>query len=191
LKGYIGLTGSPGTGKKSVAYILALRLGVPRCGLNELAADAGLVERDGSVDPLALGSLVRGSVGGGSLVYGHLLPQVLGRKDVSEVIVLRCEPSILRTRLARRGYGKGKIAVDVEAELIGLVTADSIASFGAGKVKEIDTTDSTPDEAASECVRQVKNRPTPSPRIEWMTTYDSSEKLRSLFRGLDVESGLT
>jgi adenylate kinase len=182
LDGILGITGTPGTGKKSVAPLVAKILGVRAYGLNDLALSLGLVEstEDGNVETDLLRRKVVGKVKGPAVVYGHLVPYVLDRESVSKVAVLRCEPGVLKERLSSRGYTAKKVQDNVEGELIGLVSSDAFDTFWESSTFEIDTTFSGPKEAAEAIAAVVGGEAPPDTRIDWTTNYDSGLKLRSL-----------
>ena len=180
MRGIIGVTGSPGTGKKSISPLLAAALGLECLGVNDLARELrSLGRRAGGVDVDLLRDRIPQRVHGPALLYGHLLPYVLDRKSVQKVVVLRCTPGVLKKRLARRGYPARKVEENVEAELIGVVSADAYGAFGDSKTFEFDTTRSTPSEAAERIVGLMR-KGRPAPRIDWTLGYDSGAKLRSL-----------
>jgi adenylate kinase len=187
LGGIIGVTGTPGTGKKSVAPILAAKLGLRCVSLNELARSNGLpgkTKEEGAVDTKKLKNKLRG-FGGPAVLYGHLLPYALGVGSASNVVILRCEPSVLKKRLASRGYPVRKIFDNVEAELIGLISSDSFDAFGPTKTFEVDTTSSDPGEAAASALEVIEGKREPGPRVDWTSGYDTGAKLRSLLSAED------
>jgi adenylate kinase len=118
-----------------------------------------------------------------ALVYGHLLPYVFPPKAMGKVIVLRCEPSVLRGRLEARGYATDKIIANVEAELIGLIASDAYKSFGLRKTFEVDSTHATPRVTAGLAFAALHGKGRHHTRIEWAGSYDSGPKLRSLILG--------
>ncbi|MDG6902199.1 MAG: adenylate kinase family protein [Nitrososphaerota archaeon] len=179
-KRIIGITGTPGTGKKSVAPFLARSLGVPCVGLNDLARTAGLVRRGQEVDAALLKRQVSARVTGPAVVYGHLLPHSVVKSSVDWVGVLRCEPAVLKARLESRGYAEAKALENVRAELIGLVSDEAFRAFGREKTVEVDTTATSPEEAAEALLLSAKRRGADRSRIDWMRGYDSAAKLRSL-----------
>ncbi len=180
MKGIVGVTGSPGTGKKSISPLVATSLRLECLGINDLARELGAVGADDEeVDVDLLRVRIARKVHAPTLLYGHLLPYVLDRSSVRAVVVLRCAPDVLKKRLAGRGYPAKKVKENVEAELIGVVSADAFGSFGRAKVFEFDTTDSTPREAAEMIVRLMR-KGRPPQRIDWTLNYDSGAKLRSL-----------
>jgi adenylate kinase len=177
----LGITGTPGTGKKSIAPIVAERLGAHCVSLNDLAESYHLVRvASGDVDVEELRSKLRRALPRDAVVYGHLLPYVIGPRTVSRVIVLRCEPGALKERLRARGYDLKKIVEDVEAELIGVVSSDAFDAYGKEKTREVDTTRTTPGKAAAAVLEMAAPGYNPAPRIDWTLDYDSGAKLRLL-----------
>ncbi len=180
--GIVGITGTPGTGKKSVAPLIARKLGLKCLALNDLARTYGLVsdaQKEGEADVHGLRRKLR-RVEGAAVLYGHLLPYALDRDSVERVVVLRCEPSALKKRLLARGYPRGKVVENVEAELIGVVSADAFDAFGQERCFELVTTDSTPKETAESASAVINGQNRPGPRIDWIPRYESGAKLRSL-----------
>jgi len=152
----VALTGTPGTGKSSVAGILGQR-GYYVIFLDRLAEERGLVagfdEERGSkeVDVEALNREIRVPVKLGFLVahYAHLL-------GVNLAIVLRCHPRTLGRRLRSRGWPEGKIRENVEAEAIDVITQEAVGRLPL--VYEVDTTNLAPDGAADEVLGILQGR---------------------------------
>jgi adenylate kinase len=128
---------------------------------------------------------------GPALVFGHLLPSVLPRVEVARVAVLRCEPMELRRRLRSRGYDGAKIAANIEAELIGLIAAESLEAFGSRKVVELDTTGKRPEASARSVAKALRHGRIPRNPIDWLASYASAEKLTSLLSVDMTESART
>lgn len=190
----IGITGTPGTGKKTIAPLVASRLGLPCSSLNEIAESFGLVsgkEGDLEADTEALRRKVTARRMGPSLVYGHLLPYVIAKSSISSAIVLRCEPSVLKRRLLSRGYLPERVVQNVEAELIGLIASDAYSAYGRKKTAEFDTTGTNPGGAAESIVRMIRAKDSGPPRIDWEPRYDLASKLRSLLAPRSPGSAFT
>ena len=190
----LGITGSPGTGKKTLAPLVAARLGLPFSSVEELAASYGLAWRDaprGEVDTSALRKRFSKDPPAPTLIYGHLLPFVLPKSSVSRVAVLRCEPSKLKARLLARGYSFPKVKENVEAELIGLVSSDSFRAFGGLHTCEYDTTQSEPPAAARAIAEMLRGPKVAGPRIDWILDYDYASKLSLLLSAHKSESAPT
>jgi adenylate kinase len=181
----VGVCGTPGTGKKTVSPIVARLMGLPPpLPINSLAPK-GEVE----VDTTLLRSKLLDLDPPRTVLFGHLLPHVLRKSEAAFVAVLRCDPSVLRERLVKRGYPKAKVTENVEAELIGVVLDECIRQFGAF-VREYDATSASPKAVATAIARDAEAAKAPrraagAPRawIDWTLDYDSSTKLRSLLAG--------
>ena len=183
MRNYVGITGTPGTGKKTLAPLVASRIGLPYVSLYDQAVASGLIKQgdaDAEVDASALGRFLIKKVSGPALIYGHLLPYVLRGREIGKVAVLRCEPKTLKRRLLARGYEIEKVVENVEAELIGVLSADSIAAFGNKKAAEFDTTKAIPTMTATTISEFLKGNREPGPRIDWTYRYGSAAKIRSL-----------
>lgn len=147
----IALTGTPGTGKTSVARILEKDYKVIYLKDFEEARMYYDDERESYVvDMEILKNKVKGLKDDGKIIleghYSHEMP-------VNMVIVLRCHPDELRKRLERRGYDERKIRENLEVEAMGLITSEAINYYGKDKVFEVDTTGRKPEDVA----RDVKN----------------------------------
>jgi adenylate kinase len=179
----LGITGTPGTGKKSVAPLVAEELGVEAHSIGELARANGAAKRSKGEEAVDTEKLARALAPMGrspDVVYGHLLPHVFDSLSLSDVVVLRCEPAVLKERLRKRGYPLEKVMENVEAELIGVVANTAFEKFGDRKTWELDTTKTSPHEAAKAIVESSRKRTPSGPKIDWTLAYDSARKLKSL-----------
>jgi len=196
LKQLLGVTGTPGTGKKSVAVELAALLGFTSKDLNVLARELGCAERiDDSVvvDTKRLSRALRGRAWSGVVFHGHLLPDLFRDERIDYVAVLRCDPSILKGRLWARGYRGDHLRENLEAELIGVSLSASLRSFGASRVREFDTSQSRPREVARAIAAGYKSRRSLQAGgwRDWTTHYDSPAALMSLLSSSRTDSAFT
>ncbi len=162
----VALTGTPGTGKSSVARALG-----PRWSSIEVAA---LAARTGTsrgrgrrtiVDLPALRARLRRSPPGVDLLVGHLAHLL----PVGGVIVLRCHPRELRRRLARaRRGGPAERAANVVAEAVDAILLEAVAT--GRPVHEIDTTGRSVGAVAREASRWLAGpRRARFGRIDWLS----------------------
>jgi adenylate kinase len=187
VRGIVGISGTPGTGKKTVAPKVAKLLGLSAVVSINSLAPKGATE----VDPKQIRSALMKSKPQRVALFGHLLPHVLYKREAAFVAVLRCDPSALKARLTERGYSSEKVTENVEAELIGVVLFECVERYGAALVREYDTTSAGPEAVAKAISMDAKaalagtKKPARvmPPWIDWTLDYDSSSKLRSLLAG--------
>src|SRR2546426_6476882 len=142
----VALTGTPGTGKSSVATELERR-GYYVVRLDRFAEEHKLISgfdaargtREVDIEALDREVHVPAKIG---FLVGHYAH----RLSVDLTIVLRCHPRTLRERLQARGWPEGKIKENLEAEAIDIITQEATAR--GPFVYEIDTTSETPEAGA-------------------------------------------
>ena len=164
----VALTGTPGTGKTTIARILERKYHVVYLKDYEEARREYDRRRDTyTVDMEYLAEKVRElrKYAGKIIIEGHYSHEF----SVDIVIVLRCHPDELMKRLEKRNYKKEKIMENVEAEAMSLITSEAINRHGRDKVYEIDTTKETPETVAEEVEEIVegKNLEKYVPRINY------------------------
>ncbi len=163
----VALTGTPGTGKSSVAAVLERR-GYYVLPLDRFAEEHGLVagfdkaRSTKEVDVDAMDREVQVPAKLGFLVghYAHLL-------TVDLAVVLRCRPRALEVRLRARGWPEAKVHENVEAEAIDAITQEAAGRLR--KVYEVDTTSATP-EASADAVLEILRGKTEGHepgRVDW------------------------
>jgi broad-specificity NMP kinase/uncharacterized protein (UPF0218 family) len=155
----IAITGTPGTGKTEVAKALAKRMKWPFFSLNEIAEkndfyqgyDKERMAKIVDMDKLREEVNVLASENRNIIIeshYAHGMPCDL-------VIVLRTEPSVLRKRMTAKGFHSEKIAENLEAEMMEVISDE--AKEANANVREIDTTRKTAAAAAKEIEKIAKD----------------------------------
>lgn len=140
---WFALTGTPGTGKTSVAEALRER-GFTIIDLNAIVRDHGFVlgrdkDRDTDVADLdKVSKFLERELGDVKdlVLEGHWSHNL----QVERAIVLRCDPRTLVARLKAKGFKKAKVDENCEAELLDVVLVEAVEALGEAKVSEIDTT---------------------------------------------------
>ncbi|AUV81649.1 adenylate kinase [Salinigranum rubrum] len=167
----VALTGTPGTGKTTASE----RLPYPTLHLNDAVREHDLwTEEDTDRDSLvvdvdALAAWVDDHVEAGETVVleshlAHLL-------DADRVVVLRCRPDVLESRLRERGESDAKAAENSESEALDVVLSESVQRHGEERVYEIDTTERTPEDVAAEIEAVVDGDREPSAGTVDFTDY--------------------
>jgi len=163
----LAISGTPGTGKTSVAELLVkgLNAGVKKAyeryklvKLNALVKKAGAQigydDRRHSkiVGVTKLRAAVKALTAKHKNIvmeghFAHLLPADL-------LVILRCEPKALEARLRAKYDWPTKITENAEAELIGVITDEALPMHKMGSVFEVDTTKRTAEQTAA-VVRRI------------------------------------
>jgi len=177
----VALTGTPGTGKTTVADRLETDLRVVH--LNDVIRGAGLTEsvdeERGSLvaDLDAVGSWLddHGAEHGDLLVESHLAHLF----DADRVVVLRCAPAALERRLLDRDEPGAKARENAptaepsraparkarenaESEALDVILSEAVERHGEGRVYEVVTTDRDPGAVAREVEAVVAGERDPS-----------------------------
>ncbi len=157
----VALTGTPGTGKSTVAHVLKER-GYRVIGVMEMVRRTGTSytysARDRchvvDTDELARRSaaLWRAGVEGVTIVEGHLAHYA----SCDMAIVLRCRPSELFARLEKRGWKKQKIQDNVRSEVLDVILIEAMERIKC--IHEMDTGSMTPADAADAVEMAINGR---------------------------------
>ena len=132
----VALTGTPGTGKTTVADAVGDRLGIDVYHLNDLIREEGLHEGEDEQRGSLVADLyaIRDHLGDWSgLLDSHLAHHF----DADAAIVLRCHPDELEARLAEREEPEAKIAENAESEALDIVLSEAVRAYGARGGKTI------------------------------------------------------
>ena len=145
----IFITGTPCTGKTTVASKLKGHL----IKINDVAIEhnfvMGIDDEKGYtvIDIEKLSEYVDGMIKSSDelLIFeGHLSHLCDG---ADKVVVLRVRPEILKMRLEARGYSDAKVHENLEAEALGVCSAEAYDRYG-DCVQEIDASDMTVKDVA-------------------------------------------
>ncbi len=182
------ITGTPGAGKSTVGRELALLLGYGLLDLDGILEKEGVLrfddERNVPVIDLEVARRRIAGMSGRRIVVTTLHPDAADRLEPEAVVILRCDPLILRYRLESRGYPRRKIVENLEAEIIGYLTSLSVETFGANRILEVETSRGSPREVAAEIARRVNSGGVWGPSISWLHREGLAVRLRSaLARG--------
>jgi adenylate kinase len=132
----VGITGTPGTGKSSVADELARR-GISVLHISDTVENYVLGEADDrDTRVIDEDAWVAGFTPFDGFVEGHLAHLL----PCDRVVVLRCRPDVLGERLKNRGYGSEKVRENTLAEALDVILIETVESFRPEQVYELDTT---------------------------------------------------
>ena len=146
----IAITGTPGTGKSTIAKKLSLMLDYAYLNGNLLVKTAKLSKKydkkrnTAIVDPSLFTHAVlkvrekaakKGSKG---LIVDSHLSHFLPSKSVNLCVVLTCSLGVLEKRMAKKGFKKAKIRENLDAEIFDTILTE--AAEKGHKIVKFDTT---------------------------------------------------
>ena len=157
----IAITGTPGTGKTSVAKKL-VRKGYIVLDLNRIACENDfLLGRDEKrksniVDIDKLNLFIKKNYSKFDIVFveGHLSHLL---KCVDKLIVLRLEPSQLKKYLKKKRWNEKKIKENLESEILDIVLCESVEVHSKDNIAELNVTNKSVDEIVSIIIDLVKD----------------------------------
>lgn len=165
----ITITGTPGTGKTTIAKKLSDVTGLEYVSINELARDNDCITgkdeiRNSDIIDIECLKKVINELNN-CILDGHVAHMF----DVDKVYVLRTEPKVLEARLFQKGWSKAKVNENVEAELLGIIASE--AREENDNVNEINTTEIEPDTVVEIIEEDLNSEQTPNrikDVIDWM-----------------------
>jgi adenylate kinase len=169
----VALTGTPGTGKTSVARILADR-GYAVESFDNLAANHVVGHDSGRgcdvVDVASVNDAFQPAKD--IIVEGHLSHLL----DMEAAVVLRCHPETLQKRLQQKGWPETKVQENMAAEGLSIILAEAIERYGYQNIMEIDTTHQSPLQTTKRIITLIESKFTadkgePIDWMEWMTNH--------------------
>ncbi len=163
----IALTGTPGTGKTTVAGLVPYRVidinSLVKGGMNVgTDPDRGCLEADMDALSACLSEL-------GSdeplIIEGHF-----SHHFADWSIVLRLSPTALRPRLEARGYNESKIMENLEAEALDVILVEAVEQ--CRRVDEIDTTGKSAADVAKIVTELIQGlQRLPPGHVDWFTDF--------------------
>lgn len=140
------LTGTPGTGKSSVAQHIQTTCKIPVFEINQFVKENELFigydhyKDTIIIDEQAVNDYLTDFLKNQEVVcfVGHSIT-FSALKNAQTVFVLRCDPAILRERLQNRGYTSTKIDENVDVEIMQICLEEARAFFKESTIIEINT----------------------------------------------------
>ncbi|NPA22307.1 MAG: AAA family ATPase [Candidatus Micrarchaeota archaeon] len=144
----IGITGTPATGKTTLARLLSQAL------KHELVDVKKLVKKHNLGNEVDLNKLrkVLLPLPKDVVIESHLIAEIKLPLDV--MVVLHASPRALKRRMKKRKYGPRKIKENIEAELLDYFTIYAEQNYP--RVIHIDTTGLTPRQLLKKTLRYLK-----------------------------------
>jgi adenylate kinase len=190
--GAILVSGTPGTGKTTIAKELAKRISYNFIDMGELAQNEHIYSDEDSerntkiVDERKLAKRIEKEIVAkkGKIVISSHYAEIVNPRLVDRVIVLRTHPDKLRGRLHERGWSDRKIKENIEAEILGVCSFNALTKYGEGKIYEIDTTNISLDEALKIALEIIRSngRSHVVGSINWLSELEKENRLSLYMR---------
>lgn len=178
------ITGNPGTGKHTVARILAKKLKLDLVDINKIAIAEGIVKKNGDVldvDVKKLKEILDKRTTKNTLLVGHLAPYVSSRSKVEFAIVLRRNPYSLERSYKKRGYVKKKSIENLGSEILGITYYDTIKNIGRKKTLQLDTTNRSITETVKRIELLFAKGKTREDDVDWLKIVSEKGDLKRFF----------
>ena len=139
----ISISGTPGTGKTVVSKIIAKKLGTNLITVkNVIKKEKVPFKHDKErktkiIDIKDLNRAIAKNIdkNKNNIIEGHLSHLI--KSDI--VIILRCNPEVLKKRLTKRKWNKRKINENILAEVLDSTTIEALEIHSKKRIFEIDT----------------------------------------------------
>jgi len=185
------ISGTPGTGKTTVAQQLKARYAAVCINLTDLALEKGFtLEEDAArqtqvADLAQLVAFIEDYIRtheGNMIIEGHYV-DVIPDELISVLIILRTDPRVLEPRLKTKGFWPSKIRENLQAEILGTCTAFALEMHDRAKLYEVDTSTATPEESTARIQEFIENRPSSNVgEIDWLQQLEASNQLMEYFQ---------
>ena len=194
---YVIISGTPGTGKTTVAKILCKFINAEVISLNELIIERNFVleydhERETSIiDEEKLNNNLESVIKEYSnqmldflIIEGHIT-DIIPEHFIDFVIILRCHPDELYTRLKNRGYSKKKVIENIQSEILGSCANYFIEKNLRIPLYEIDTTKFDLNVISKKVIEIVNEKEIANDyrlgKIDWLEVLSAQDRLNEFF----------
>ncbi|MFO8078320.1 MAG: adenylate kinase family protein [Thermoplasmatota archaeon] len=158
---FIALTGTPGTGKTSLSQQMRMQ-DINVIDFHDFAlkhhCDQGYdAEKDTLIIDIDKVNKALASVDqhdDSIVIEGHLSHLL---DPIEKVIILRCHPKILFKRLQQKGWKRQKIRENLESELLDIILCETMETYAAEDVFELDTSNQPSELLVSMITQLIKN----------------------------------
>jgi adenylate kinase len=161
------VTGTPGVGKTTIANKLASKLNVQCISVTELVKTerlfAGKDEDRATLiaDTKRVTKRLQEIIDNSErllIIEGHYATDVVPKKYIKTVFIIRRDPIQLKNILEKREYSERKLWENLAAEILDVCLYEAISTCGANKVCEIDSSNKTVDTVLKEIGFMLKNK---------------------------------
>ena len=152
------VSGTPGTGKTSIAKYVAEKLNYEYVHIGEeeeyvCGEEEGVKVID--INKMIKWLIKKQELSKKTLIIDSHLSHYFPAERTRICIITRCDPAELKIRLMKRHYSKRKIEINLEAEAMDLILQEALEN--GHRVYEIDTTNKSVEISGEEVIDAIKN----------------------------------
>lgn len=183
----IGISGSPGTGKTTIASLLNEKLSAQTINLTEIALKHNFIQESDNqrdtkiVDLKKLIPFLEKTIESHSkniIVEGHYA-DIIPETFLSILIILRTDPQVLEQRLLKKEFAPLKIMENLQAEILGSCTASALEVHDREKIYEVDTSIDHPAKTLDIILALINEQPPSNVgQINWLQQLDQNTLLK-------------
>ena len=178
------ITGNPGTGKHTIAKLIAKKLNLEIIDINKVAINEGTFKKNNGtfdVDVSKLKKIINKKASENSILVGHLAPYVISPKNVDMVVVLRKSPYKLQSIYKKRKYTSKKSLENIGSEILGIIYYDAIHEFGQEITFQIDTSDKSISLTVKKVESIFKGIKAKNDNVDWLQLVLKKGDMRKFF----------
>jgi adenylate kinase len=174
-------------GKTSVSQKLASKLDARYIGITELAKKEKLIIRADEVrgtliaDTEKVSKRVQDILESSKcniVIEGHYVVDVVSKRELNTIFVLRRDPAELMYVLEKRGFKGKKLWENLAAEILDVCLLDALSACGTNKVCEIDVSGKTVEAVAEEMILVLEKRKAcQSGIVDWLGKLENEGRL--------------
>jgi len=182
-KRVILITGTPCTGKTTIAKELTAKLDALKIYLTDFAKKNDLIIGEDKTRNTAIideekmrkktGEIIKSTKKITVIVDGHYAAAVVPKRYVTRIIVLRRNPIELRKFMEKRGFSNEKLWENLASEILDVCLVEALQEHAKEKVCELDITGKTVEAVVNEIIAFLnENKKCSVGHVDWLSLLE-------------------